>query len=46
MRYTGEHTLEPARYDIVKLLAEFHGIDLEKVEAERREILEGLGGKS
>lgn len=31
-----------ARYDIQRLLAEFFGIDLEKVETEKRELLDSI----
>ncbi len=38
--------LEPARPKIVELLAEFHGIDLGKIEAEKRALLTSILAKS
>ena len=40
----GKNELMPLSIDIEKLLAEYFGIDLTKVEEERREILKEIGG--
>lgn len=39
---TIEPRLTPARKSIVEWLAEFHGIDLDKIEAEKRQMLDEL----
>lgn len=38
--------LVPAMYTLEKLLAEYHGIDLDQVAAKRRELLRETKGKS